>query len=103
MQLSKRSGTKTNMTKRSVNTVLALVHTAVHNTAVHTAVQDSRRCHLRLMLLTVCGIVAMTLSGQWMYAIYALLFHLSRVLINAGVSPTTAAVLATPILKLCDA
>ena len=50
-----------------------------------------------------CGIVAMTLSGQWMYAMYALLFHLPSVLINDGVSPTAAAVVAAPILKLYDA
>ena len=47
------------------------------------------------------GIIAMTLSGQWTYAMYALLFHHPSVLINDGASPTAAAV-ATPILKLCD-
>ena len=45
-----------------------------------------------------CGIVAMTLSGQWTYAMYALLFHLPSVLINDGVSPTAAALMAAPIL-----
>ena len=50
-----------------------------------------------------CGIVVMTLSGQWMYAMYVLLFHLPSVLINDGVNPTAAAVVAAPILKLCDA
>ena len=50
----------------------------------------------------LCRIVAITLSGQRMYAMYALLFHLPRVLINDGVSQTAAAVVAAPILKLCD-
>ena len=49
-----------------------------------------------------CGIVVMTLSGQWMYAMYVLLLHLPSVLINDGVCPTAAAVVAAPILKLCD-
>ena len=51
----------------------------------------------------LCGIVTVTLSGQQMYAMYALLFYLPRVLNNDGVSPTAAAVVAAPILKLCDA
>ena len=50
-----------------------------------------------------CEIAAMTLSGQWTYAMYVLLFHLPTVLINDGVSPTAAAVVAVLILKLCDA
>ena len=51
-----------------------------------------------------CGIVAMTLSGQWTYAMYVLLFHLPSVLIDDGVNPTAAAaVLASPTLKLCEA
>ena len=49
-----------------------------------------------------CGIVVMTLSGQWTYAMYALLFHLPSVLIIYGVSPTAAAVVAAPTLKLCE-
>ena len=34
---------------------------------------------------------------------YVLLFHLPSILINDEGSPTTAAVVAAPILKLCDA
>lgn len=50
-----------------------------------------------------CRIVVMTLQGEWMYAMYALLFYLPSVLITDGVSPTAAAVVAVPILELCDA
>ena len=49
-----------------------------------------------------CGIIAMTLSGQWTYAMYMLLFHLPSVLINDDISPTAAAVVAAPTLKLCE-
>ena len=49
------------------------------------------------------GIVVITLSGQWTYTMYVLLIHLPRVLINDRVSSTAAAVVAAPILKLCDA
>lgn len=48
------------------------------------------------------GIVAMTLWGQWTYAMYALLFHLPSILISNDVSPTATAMVAAPILKLCD-
>ena len=47
-----------------------------------------------------CGIVAMT---QRTYIMYASLFHHPSVLINDGASPTVAAVVAAPILKLCNA
>ena len=50
-----------------------------------------------------CGIVAITFSGQWTCAMYALLFHLPSVLINDGVSPNAAAVVAPTTLKLCEA
>ena len=50
-----------------------------------------------------CGTVAMTLCGQRAYVIYALLFHRPSVLISDGASPTAVAVVAAPILKLCDA
>ena len=50
-----------------------------------------------------CEIVTMRLSGQQVYTKYALLFHFPSVLINGGISPTAAAVVAAPILKLCDA
>ena len=45
----------------------------------------------------------MTLSGQQTYAMYVLLFHLPSVLINDAVSPTVAAVVAAPTIKLCEA
>ena len=34
---------------------------------------------------------------------YMLLFHLPNILISAGAKPTAAAVVAAPILKLCEA
>ena len=52
---------------------------------------------------SLCGIVAITLSGSGcMPYMHYILFHLPRVIFNDGVSPTAAAVVAAPILKLCD-
>ena len=81
----------------NVNTFLPLCKTVHHKSGFQEVLAETDAVESR------CGIVAMTLSGQWMYAIYALLFHFPSVLINDGVSPTAAAVVAAPILKLCDA
>ena len=50
----------------------------------------------------VFGTEAITLIGQRTYDKYALLDHLPSVFINQVSSPTAAAAVAAPILKLCE-
>ena len=50
----------------------------------------------------VFGSEAITSIGQRMYDKYALLDHLLSVFINQVGSPAIAAVVAAPILKLCE-
>ena len=50
----------------------------------------------------VFGTEAITSIGQRTYDKYTLLDHLPSVFINQGGSPAAAAVVAAPILKLCE-